>query len=163
MHECIIERWNAVVSPGDIVFHLGDFAFGKRWIAIAERLNGKKRLVMGNHDNYPVTEYLPYFDKVYGVLFYHRCVLSHVPVHINGLGSRWLLNIHGHLHSKRVQCPIMGLHEIHSNVHDRPILVRRPFDNEFEDDLNYFNVSCEQNNLTPINYDVIKERLDAID
>jgi len=163
MHEVMIERWNSVVTSNDIVFHLGDFAFGKHWIKIAERLNGKKRLVMGNHDTYPTADYLQYFDKLYGVIFYHQCVLSHVPVHPNGLGSRWLLNVHGHLHSKRVQTPVMGWHEIQSKDHPMPILVRKPFDEEFEDDPNYFNVSCEQNNLTPINYEVIKERLNAID
>ena len=33
MNEALIERWNSVVKPDDIVFHLGDFAFAanSRW------------------------------------------------------------------------------------------------------------------------------------
>lgn len=141
MHEVMIERWNNVVKPGDILYHLGDFAFGRHNIAIAERLNGKKRLVMGNHDTYPSSLYLNYFEKLYGCLFWHGCILSHMPVHPNGLGSRWLLNVHGHLHSKKV-----------TYMSEESISVPT-------EDLNYFNVSCEQNNLTPIHRDKIMERL----
>lgn len=140
MHEVIIERWNSVVKQDDVVYHLGDFAFGKGYIDIAQRLNGKKRLIMGNHDTYSTSHYLRYFDKCYGVKYWERCVLSHMPVHPNGLGARWLLNVHGHLHSRKV-------------------MIQPPPCRVFVDDPSYFNVSCEQNNLTPINADVIRERV----
>ena len=39
-----------MVRPKDIVWHLGDFCFSKRNLEIAARLNGNKKLVMGNHD-----------------------------------------------------------------------------------------------------------------
>lgn len=149
MHEILTERWNSVVKPNDIVFHLGDFAFGRQNIAIAESLNGKKKIVMGNHDTYPSKYYLEYFDKLYGVTYWGRCILSHIPVHPNGLGQRWLLNVHGHLHSKRVQnyvYIVTGLSTKH----------------EFKDDISYFNVSCEQNNLTPIHADIIRERMKTL-
>lgn len=146
MNECIIERWNSVVKPKDIVYHLGDFAFGKHNIRIAERLNGDKKLILGNHDMYPTTEYLKYFRKLYGVVFWERCILSHVPVHPNGIGNRWVLNVHGHLHSKTVKISI-------PQFEDNPLI---------EEDKNYFNVSCEQNNLTPIHRDVIMKRLKEI-
>lgn len=148
MNECLIERWNMVVRKNDVVYHLGDFAFGRHNIKIAERLLGKKKLIMGNHDIYPATDYLPYFDKLYGVLYWKMCILSHIPVHPNNLGSRAFLNIHGHLHSKKV-------------------MRERTWDGsfvgiQFEEDLNYINVSCEQNNLTPIHSDLIMERLKEI-
>lgn len=52
MNEWLIERWNEKVKKDDEVWHLGDFAFcGKgKAIAILERLNGHKHLVLGNHD-----------------------------------------------------------------------------------------------------------------
>lgn len=152
MHEVMIERWNSVVSKNDVVYHLGDFAFGRHTIQIADRLNGKKRLVMGNHDTYPTADYLNYFDKLYGCVFWHRCILSHMPVHSNGLGARWLLNVHGHLHSK--------------NVMSTEILAPKkeyPMNWVLVPDKNYFNVSVEQNNLTPINAEVIMNILKEMD
>jgi calcineurin-like phosphoesterase family protein len=52
MDEVMIERWNAVVGPDDLVFHLGDVAMGDIHKSIAKvgRLNGHKILVPGNHD-----------------------------------------------------------------------------------------------------------------
>ncbi|GJD47967.1 hypothetical protein OPKNFCMD_0680 [Methylobacterium crusticola] len=51
--EALIARWNAVVGPGDEVWHLGDFAAHADRAYCAEvfgRLHGIKRLVRGNHD-----------------------------------------------------------------------------------------------------------------
>lgn len=154
MHEVLIDRWNNVVKPNDVVYHLGDFCFGKQWISIASRLNGRKKLVMGNHDIYPSAEYLNHFEKLYGVLFWKRCVLSHMPLHPNGLGARWLLNLHGHLHSKRVMwnnAPIITERETGT------VIVPPQYDE------NYFNVSIELHNLTPVHSDIIMDRLKEID
>ncbi len=140
MNEKIIENWNKTVNQKDVVYHLGDFAFGKRNLAIAERLNGRKKLVLGNHDVYDFRLYVHYFERLYGVFQWNRCVLTHVPIHLDHLGHRFWINIHGHLHSKAVQ---------------------KSFDHE--DDPNYFNVSCERHNLTPVHADVILDRLKEVD
>ncbi len=53
MDEQMIQRWNDIVVPGDIVYHLGDFAFysdRKRIEEVLTRLKGQKHLIMGNHD-----------------------------------------------------------------------------------------------------------------
>ncbi len=52
MNRGLISRWNDTVSDDDIVIILGDFAMGKisDSLSIAERLNGKKYIVPGNHD-----------------------------------------------------------------------------------------------------------------
>ena len=54
MDEVLIRNWNAVVRPDDIVYHLGDFAFGLgdelRVRSLFARLMGRKRLIIGNHD-----------------------------------------------------------------------------------------------------------------
>lgn len=53
MDRGLVAAWNNVVSPGDEVFHLGDFAYKsslERTISIFAALNGKKHLVLGNHD-----------------------------------------------------------------------------------------------------------------
>lgn len=53
--EYIVTAWNSVVDDDDIVYHLGDFAFGlsrdgDRIRGIFARLKGRKYLVIGNHD-----------------------------------------------------------------------------------------------------------------
>jgi calcineurin-like phosphoesterase family protein len=52
MEKALIERWNGVVGQGDEVFHLGDVGYGGPTPikGILEQLNGRKMLVMGNHD-----------------------------------------------------------------------------------------------------------------
>ena len=50
--EMLIKNWNDVVEPGDLIYHLGDFALCDvtRATAIAKRLHGTKYLIFGNHD-----------------------------------------------------------------------------------------------------------------
>jgi len=52
MNEELIKRWNSVVEPNDIVYHLGDVAMGPKdqWDGLLTRLNGRLRLVVGNHE-----------------------------------------------------------------------------------------------------------------
>ncbi len=87
-------------------------------------LNGHKRLVKGNHDKYKLKEYAQYFEEVYGVRHLPGFVMSHVPLHPKSL-ERWGLNLHGHLHRGLVM-------------------------NGKKPDENYFNVSVERINYTPI-------------
>jgi len=51
MNKSLIERWNSVVQPDDIVFVLGDFAF-RHPEGYKEKLNGTVRLMDGSHDSY---------------------------------------------------------------------------------------------------------------
>lgn len=151
MNERIIQNWNSVVGSKDTVYHLGDFAFGRKNISIAGRLNGNKRLILGNHDTYPSSEYLLYFTKLHGMTYFERCVLSHMPVHPDSLGTRWFLNVHGHLHSRTVM----------SNQIVAPDQVY-PMNWEMRPDENYFNVAVEQNNLTPFNIETIRKRIEDL-
>lgn len=52
MDEALVDRWNAVVSPGDIVYVLGDMFWCKAQdaIPILRSLKGQKFLIKGNHD-----------------------------------------------------------------------------------------------------------------
>lgn len=102
--EELVRRWNSVVRRGDTVWHLGDFAFGSKHIAQAARLNGAKKLVLGNHDHYPSAEYLKYFDKLYGAATFENMLLTHIPVALEQL-ERFGINIHGHLHANKMADP----------------------------------------------------------
>jgi calcineurin-like phosphoesterase family protein len=64
MDEAMIANWNAVVGPKDDVWHLGDFAYRAHPASIMQlyrRLNGRKRLIIGNHDKKP-TLALPWME-----------------------------------------------------------------------------------------------------
>lgn len=110
MNECMLDNWNSVVKPGDIVYHLGDVMMGnkeefkKYW----KQLNGSKRLIVGNHDDIKWMAQNELFTKIlmWRMFTEFGLLLSHVPIHQSGLrrGSPtdetapMLLNIHGHIH-----------------------------------------------------------------
>ena len=112
MNEAIVERWNAVVHPNDIVYHLGDVMLGDYDVSILKRLNGKIYLVRGNHDtikkisdiyetgkveNYNQTSELIKFGKL-------SFFLCHYPVLTANFDdkhfSQHVFNLHGHTHQR---------------------------------------------------------------
>lgn len=53
MNETIISNWNNVVQKNDLVYHLGDFCFGRNdyeFDMYFKRLNGLIIFIKGNHD-----------------------------------------------------------------------------------------------------------------
>lgn len=109
MNEIMIENWNKIVKDQDKVYHLGDvyISDGERMNSILKRLKGKKRLILGNHDNGKDQILQKHFQKIevwrdfreFGLL------LTHVPIHRSGLRRSFkkdqpgeLINIHGHIH-----------------------------------------------------------------
>ena len=51
MNEHMVKAWNERVSPGDTVYHLGDIFWNTETAeAILPRLQGKIKLIVGNHD-----------------------------------------------------------------------------------------------------------------
>ena len=52
MNERLVENWNALVAPEDIVFFLGDFGLAKIdfLTELCARLQGHKICIRGNHD-----------------------------------------------------------------------------------------------------------------
>lgn len=98
MNECMVDRWNKTVKDSDIVYHLGDVFFGKGY-EVLPRLRGRKRLILGNHDDAKS----PYLQQCFQKITLWRefkefnCVLTHVPIHESGLYKR-KYNLHGHVH-----------------------------------------------------------------
>ncbi len=91
----VIDQWNSVVTKQDVTWVLGDVSFSRAGIEKVKRLNGVKHLILGNHDTYPLKEYLKYFNKVHGFQKYKGFWLSHAPIK----ELRGIPNIHGHTHS----------------------------------------------------------------
>lgn len=61
MNEILIQNWNEVVQQEDLVYMLGDFTLSRRIDIITSlcgRLNGRKALIMGNHDTRKPRDYI---------------------------------------------------------------------------------------------------------
>lgn len=89
----LIELWNSVVSPSDIVYHLGDF--GEHWTL--DYLNGFIKLIPGNYEselgNPPGIEILPdIYESPEGFK------MSHEPLKIKDLPG---LKLFGHIHGRQ--------------------------------------------------------------
>ena len=99
MNNIIIKNWNRVVGKHDIVYVLGDFALCGRdsMIDITRQLNGRKRLVLGNHDGASIEAYKAAFEYVYNhpIILDDFFILSHYP---QTYVQAPFLNIHGHTH-----------------------------------------------------------------
>ena len=84
MNEQLIANWNNVVSPDDVVYHLGDFAFGneKSVNAIMHRLNfAHMHFIKGNHDK-------PFMEWWTKARFNNDCVAQKVDI------SHYILETH---------------------------------------------------------------------
>lgn len=104
MNETLIDNWNSVVKQGDKVYHLGDVFFGPKeeFKILWPRLNGKKRLIVGNHDDIKFLSQGNFFQKVYMWRLFKEfgIILTHVPINQDNfrVGSK---NVHGHIHTKK--------------------------------------------------------------
>ena len=101
MTNTLIDNWNNVVCDEDIVFLLGDFSeYEKEMnISICQKLNGRKILVMGNHDTENEKYYYDCgFESVnsYPIIYQNFWILSHEPMYVNT--NMPYANIFGHVH-----------------------------------------------------------------
>lgn len=90
MNNTIINNWNEIVDKHDMVFLIGDLAFGKNKAEWFKKLNGRIILIRGNHDRDLRSKpflFLHYQNKKF--LLIHR-----PPYEYEG----WV--IHGHKHNK---------------------------------------------------------------
>lgn len=140
MDEFMIDAWNSVVGKNDKVYYLGDFCIKRKDLEVLSRLAGNKVLIRGNHDIYKMEEYAKYFRDIRGTHKLDNYILSHYPIHPDSI-ARWALcNIHGHTHYRNV----LGA--------------------DGSEDPHYFNVSVENINYVPIDFEeikrIVKKRLD---
>ena len=150
MDEAMIERHNAVVRNKDTCWFLGDVVINRRYLALIQRMKGRKRLILGNHDIFKNKDYLNAgFEDLHAFRKFDGFVATHIPVHSDSLG-RWGVNVHGHLHTDRVMYEYdTGLGSTwHADY------VRGP-------DPRYFCVCVEQINYTPISIEDLKVKINA--
>lgn len=106
MDECMIKEWNRSVHTSDTTFILGDVSYREpsRTAAIFNRLNGKKILIAGNHDEKHLKQqcFRDCFIEIHNYLEIQRnkrkIVLFHYPIlEWNGM-HRGSIHFYGHLH-----------------------------------------------------------------
>lgn len=131
MNECLVSNWNSVVKEHDKVYHLGDVACGHRddeLHRLLRSLNGKKRLVLGNHDNPKQSALINNFEKImlWNGFYVDKVgfTTSHIPLYLESLRDG-KFNVHGHIH------------------------------NALRADPHYINVCVEHIGYTPIHIDTI--------
>lgn len=131
MDETMIDNWNSVVQTNDKVYHLGDVCMcgSVRMEHILGRLNGRKRLILGNHDDIKGTPLGRFFQKitVWRIFKEHNFVCTHIPIRIENF-RMVQFNVHGHTHNYKQGYP-------------------------------YINVCVETRNFTPVHLDQIKDEV----
>lgn len=160
MDEALVERWNATVpEQGATVYVLGDVAMKEKHLAILDRLNGKKKLIPGNHDILSYKVYARYFYEIAAYRIADGVIMSHIPIHEESLNARWKANVHGHLHADRVMMP--------STVVTRPEYASLAPGQEWDGRMKhsavtnprYLCVSVEHTNYTPLAFDEMFDRI----
>lgn len=107
MNEYLIAHWNSKVSENDYIIHLGDFCFKGAEVteSFLQRLNGKKIMVLGNHDK-SLRNGIP--TGRYGIIWKgdylelqidkQKVVFSHYPMTTWNQSGRGALMLFGHCH-----------------------------------------------------------------
>ena len=103
-HQHLIKSWNSVVHKKDLVYILGDVTMEKNeFYPILDSLNGRKKVVLGNHDlGKHIPDLLKHVETVEGMVDYKGFALTHCPIHPNTL-ERYYANIHAHIHENEVE------------------------------------------------------------
>ena len=104
MNETIIDNWNSLVGKDELIVHFGDFGLSRveNLEKIINRLNGRKWIIIGNHDRsrnwYMGHGFERAFNRSIEIEDY---ILSHRPI-----VPCKKKNIHGHMHEKKMRNPI---------------------------------------------------------
>lgn len=121
MDEAIIKNWNSVVTTADTVYILGDFTKICDYQIINSylaKLNGKKILLLGNHDeyikeNFNLLDFKEVCEYKELVINERKIILFHYPLLEWNDKKNGAICLHGHLHGKtRNICNIVGLFDV---------------------------------------------------
>ncbi len=146
MEQRIIENWNRKVKPEDTVYILGDFCWGgnvKRIKGLLDSLNGKKTLVIGNHDRldnyYKTSSFVDIVQYKEIRIGDDWICMNHFPI------AEWdgyyygSYHLYGHTHGT-------------FNLAEETLKRKRP-------NGNCWDVGVDNNNFEPVNFEEIKEKI----
>jgi len=138
MNTTMIKRYNGIVKPEDVVYFVGDFSLRsaryRNWyMDILRRLNGKKILVLGNHDDLKPFTYVE-------CGFYS--VHTHMEIEIDGI-------------------PLVLIHDPAASCVDRnKVFIVGHIHDLFKVHKNVINVGVEVWDFAPVSWDQIKELIE---
>ena len=157
MNEYIINKWNETVNSDDYIFHLGDFAWGgsEVWNSIIDRLNGRKILIVGNHDRKNLR--LGYISKFEAVEFEMVINVDGQPIYLNHLP---FLCYDGAYNEKTKRDILVW--QLHGHVHTS---LYKNSGTDFERIGEFalptqYDVGVDLNNFKPISFAEVKERIE---
>ena len=142
----LVKKWNAVVNPDDLVYHVGDVALCSfpRAMWLVSSLYGRKRLVFGNHDKIlrKKKEFIALFEHTSDIFEvrvedpscewgYQPIVLCHYAMRVWNKSHYGAWQLYGHSHGS-----------LSDDVHSLSLDV---------------GVDCW--NYAPVSYDVIRARM----
>ena len=144
MDEALIKNWNSVVGDNDEVYILGDVSFHRDpedTFNILRQLNGRKYLILGNHDKQilkdsKLKEQFVWVKDYYKLTVNHTMlVMFHYPIQVWDCRHHGAIHLYGH---------------VHSNVSNHAMQY---------DIKNSYNVCADVNNYTPISLEEIIEKV----
>lgn len=113
----IFNGWNSTVQKEDLIIHLGDVALGG-WDCLKELLsflNGRKILVMGNHDHKSCHWYMQNgFEFACKSVVYHNILFTHQPT---AIPSTVNYNVYAHFHNSPIEKHEYDLQNILTRKH----------------------------------------------
>lgn len=143
--EWLIKKWNSVIKKRDLTYILGDVTMEKKdFYYKLDLLNGRKIVVLGNHDlPKHVGSLLNYVESVAGMIDYKGFCLTHAPIHPNEVVF-YRGNIHAHIH--------------HENKLEDLVVKERYNDNDIKvNTINkYFNVDAYLQDFIPKTIEELK-------
>ena len=111
--DIIVTNWNKTVHKKDLTYILGDITMESDRYDFLDTLNGRKIVLLGNHDRHQhVESLLKHVDGVAGMMKYSskkhgKIILTHAPIHHRELDvvTSIKYNIHGHTHGIVIDDP----------------------------------------------------------
>lgn len=139
MNEALIDNWNKTVTPGGLIYVIGDFALTRppEAVRFAQRLKGNKYLVFGNHDrklrdNKPfLYEWIWARDYAEIEVLGQKIILMHYAMRVWNRSHHKSWQLFGHSHN---------------SLPDNPTALQ-------------LDVGVDAWNYAPVSFDEIKERM----
>jgi calcineurin-like phosphoesterase family protein len=137
MNQGLIDRWNSKVSHNDTVYHLGDFAFGRKITVgrikeLLNQLNGTIKFCYGNHDNIKLFNKIGVDGKDLRTIKYENktIVLYHYAMRVWNKSHFGSWHLYGHSHGSLPEADSLS-----------------------------FDVGVDANNYYPLSFDEVYKRL----